>query len=259
MTLQGEELLDALERGEVRAAEPDGAGGWVVHAWVKEAILDVFRESEIVEQGLEATEGARMFRDKAALPVRRFTADDGVRVVPGGSAIRRGSYVGKGVVCMPPMYINVGAYVGEGTMVDSHALVGTCAQVGSGVHVSAACQVGGVLEPAGARPVIVEDGAFLGGNTGLYEGVLVGAGAVLASGVVLTATTPLFDLVSETQLTGTPDEPLQVPAGAVVVPGVRALDSEFARAQGLSAACAVIVKYRDEGTDARTALEDALR
>ena len=259
MTLQGEELLDALERGEVRAAEPDGAGGWVVHAWVKEAILEIFRESEIVEQGVEVSAGARMFRDKAALPVRRFTAEDGVRVVPGGSAIRRGSYVGAGVVCMPPMYINVGAHVGEGAMVDSHALVGTCAQVGRGVHVSAACQVGGVLEPAGARPVIIEDGAFLGGNTGLYEGVLVGAGAVLASGVVLTATTPLFDLVREETLTGTPEAPLQVPAGAVVVPGVRALETEYARAMGLSASCAIVVKYRDEGTDARTALEEALR
>ena len=259
MTLQGDELLDALEKGEVRAAEPDGAGGWTVHAWVKEALLDIFRTSEVVEQGMEATGQELMFRDKAALPVRRFTADDGVRIVPGGSAIRRGSYVGKGVVCMPPMYINVGAYVGEGTMIDSHALVGTCAQVGAGVHVSAACQIGGVMEPAGARPVIVEDGVFLGGNTGLYEGVLVRAGAVLASGVVLAATTPLFDLVCETKLTGTPESPLEVPAGAVVVPGVRALDSEFARTEGLSAACAVIVKYRDEGTDARTALEDALR
>ena len=160
---------------------------------------------------------------------------------------------------LPPMYINVGAHVGEGAMVDSHALVGTCAQVGRGVHVSAACQVGGVLEPAGARPVIIEDGAFLGGNTGLYEGVLVGAGAVLASGVVLTATTPLFDLVREETLTGTPEAPLQVPAGAVVVPGVRALETEYARAMGLSASCAIVVKYRDEGTDARTALEEALR
>ena len=177
MSLAGEELLDALERGEVRAAEPDGSGGWRVNAWVKEALLDIFRTSEVVAQGLEAEGGALLFRDKAAFPVRRFNAEDGVRVVPGGSAIRRGSYLGKGVVCMPPMYINVGAYVGEGTMVDSHALVGTCAQVGSGVHVSAACQVGGVLEPAGARPVIIEDGAFLGGNTGVYEGVLIGAGA----------------------------------------------------------------------------------
>ena len=259
MSLAGEELLDALESGEVRAAEPDGAGGWQVNAWVKEALLDIFRTSEVVEQGLEAEGGALLFRDKAAFPVRRFSAEDGVRVVPGGSAIRRGSYLGKGVVCMPPMYINVGAYVGEGTMVDSHALVGTCAQVGSGVHVSAACQVGGVLEPAGARPVIIEDGAFLGGNTGVYEGVLIGAGAVLASGVVLSATTPLYDLVSETKLSGTSDAPLQVPAGAVVIPGSRAISSDFARAEGLSASCALIVKYRDEGTDVRTALEEALR
>ena len=259
MSLAGEELLDALESGEVRAAEPDGAGGWQVNAWVKEALLDIFRTSEVVEQGLEAEGGALLFRDKAAFPVRRFSAEDGVRVVPGGSAIRRGSYVGKGVVCMPPMYINVGAYVGEGTMVDSHALVGTCAQVGSGVHVSAACQVGGVLEPAGARPVIIEDGAFLGGNTGVYEGVLIGAGAVLASGVVLSATTPLYDLVSEIKLSGTSDAPLQVPPGAVVIPGARAINSGFAGAEGLSASCALIVKYRDEGTDVRTALEEALR
>ena len=259
MSLAGEELLDALERGEVRAAEPDGSGGWRVNAWVKEALLDIFRTSEVVEQGLEAEGGALLFRDKAAFPVRRFSAEDGVRVVPGGSAIRRGSYVGKGVVCMPPMYINVGAYVGEGTMIDSHALVGTCAQVGSGVHVSAACQVGGVMEPAGARPVIIEDGAFLGGNTGVYEGVLIGAGAVLASGVVLSATTPLFDLVSETKLSGTAEAPLQVPAGAVVIPGSRAISSDFARAEGLSSSCALIVKYRDEGTDVRTALEEALR
>jgi 2,3,4,5-tetrahydropyridine-2-carboxylate N-succinyltransferase len=259
MSLAGEELLDALESGEVRAAEPDGSGGWRVNAWVKEALLDIFRTSEVVEQGLEAEGGALLFRDKAAFPVRRFSAEDGVRVVPGGSAIRRGSYIGKGVVCMPPMYINVGAYVGEGTMVDSHALVGTCAQVGSGVHVSAACQVGGVLEPAGARPVIIEDGAFLGGNTGVYEGVLIGAGAVLASGVVLSATTPLYDLVSETKLSGTAEAPLQVPAGAVVIPGSRAISSDFARAEGLSSSCALIVKYRDEGTDVRTALEEALR
>jgi len=259
----GDQLLDLLESGEVRAAEPDGSGGWHVHAWVKTAILDVFRSSEVVwhqADGRVSPEPlATPFRDKAAFPVRCLDASSGVRVVPGGSAIRRGSYVGPGVVCMPPMYINVGAFVGAGSMVDSHALVGSCAQVGERVHVSAAAQIGGVLEPAGARPVIVEDDAFVGGGCGLYEGVLIGSRAVVAAGVVLTATTKVFDLVHERVLSGRPEEPLAIPSGAVVIPGTRQLESDFAREHGLAATCALITKYRDERTAARAALEDALR
>ena len=194
--LRGAALLDALEAGEVRAAEPT-PDGWTVHAWVKEAILDLFRSSEVVPLGVELVgaeleqlaRGRHAFRDKGPLTVRRFTDKHDVRLVPGGSAVRRGSYLGPGVVCMPPMYVNVGAFVGAGSMIDSHALIGSCAQVGEGVHVSAAAQIGGVLEPAGARPVIVEDGAFVGGNCGVYEGVLVGARAVLAAGVVLASGT----------------------------------------------------------------------
>ena len=264
--LRGVELLEALEAGEVRAAEPT-SDGWVVHAWVKEAILDLFRSSEIVPQGVEIAgaeleqlaRGRHAFRDKGPLTVRRFTEKHDVRLVPGGSAVRRGSYLGPGVVCMPPMYVNVGAFVGAGSMIDSHALVGSCAQVGEGVHVSAAAQIGGVLEPAGARPVIVEDGAFVGGNTGVYEGVLVGARAVLAAGVVLASGTVVHDLVNETVLRGAPGAPLSIPPGAVVVPGARALSGDYAREHGLSAACALIVKYRDEKTDAATALEESLR
>jgi 2,3,4,5-tetrahydropyridine-2,6-dicarboxylate N-succinyltransferase len=262
----GIELLEALESGEVRAAEPTPEG-WRVQAWVKQGILDIFRSSEVVSQGVEIVgneldalaRGRHAFRDKGLLTVRRFTDKHDVRLVPGGSAVRRGSYLAPGVVCMPPMYVNVGAWVGAGSMIDSHALIGSCAQVGEGVHVSAAAQIGGVLEPAGARPVIVEDGAFIGGNCGVYEGVLVGARAVLAAGTVLASGTVLYDLTSGDVLRGRPGEPLEVPPGAVVVPGTRALDGDFAREHGLSAACALIVKYRDERTDAATALEGALR
>ena len=265
--LRGVELLDALESGEVRVATPEGDGVWTVHAWVKEAILDLFRTSSIVSMGNELDRGeyARLdlrsspFRDKELLPVRRFTKREGVRLVPGGSAVRRGAFLGEGVVCMPPMYANIGAYVGAGSMIDSHALVGSCAQLGAGVHLSAAAQLGGVLEPAGARPVIVEDGAFIGGNTGIYEGVLVRERAVIAAGVLLTATTRVFDLVEERELPGTREEPLVIPAGAVVVPGARPAKGEWARERGLSASCALIVKYRDASTDAATALESALR
>lgn len=262
-TLRGGELLDALETGEVRVATRDEAGAWTVHAWVKEAILDLFRTSGVVAMGDETVVDPELdpspFRDKELLPVRRFGAADGVRLVPGGSAVRRGAHLAPGVVCMPPMYVNVGAYVGEGSMVDSHALVGSCAQLGAGVHLSAAAQIGGVLEPPGARPVIVEDGAFIGGNTGVYEGVLVRERAVLAAGVVLTATTRVYDLVHERELSGTRDAPLEVPAGAVVVPGTRPASGAWAAERGLSASCALIVKYRDASTDVATALEGALR
>ncbi len=261
--LSGTDLLNALESGEVRAAEPAG-DGWAVNAWVKQGILDIFRTTDIVPQGVELAgdprEPARLaFRDKEPFLVRRFGAQDDVRLVPGGSAVRRGTYVGPGVVCMPPMYINVGAFVGAGSMIDSHALVGSCAQVGEGVHVSAAAQIGGVLEPAGARPVIIEDNAFVGGNCGVYEGVLVGRGAVLAAGVVLASGTVVHDLVNQRELSGAGDHPLEIPAGAVVIPGTRPLSSEYAQQKGLAAACALIVKYRDERTDAATALEQALR
>ena len=256
--LAGEELLAALEAGRVRAASP-GPDGWQVHAWVKQGILDIFRESAVVAMDWDGASEGGMFWDKDAFPLRRFDQGDGVRLVPGGSAVRRGAFVGQGVVGMPPMYVNVGAFVGAGTMIDSHALVGSCAQIGERVHLSAAAQVGGVLEPVGARPVIVEDAAFVGGGVGLYEGVHIGARAVLAAGVILTASTPVYDLVNGREYRGSGEEPLRIPEGAVVVPGSRAARGEFAREKGLSMACALIVKYRDGDTDAGLVLEEALR
>ncbi len=256
--LSGAALLDALESGELRVAERAPDGTWSVNGWIKEELLEIFRHSPVVAMGA----GARdlwPFVDKEALPVRHIKPGMGVRLVPGGSAVRRGAHLARGVICMPPMYVNVGAFVGAGTLIDSHALVGSCAQVGERVHVSAGAQIGGVLEPAGARPVIVEDDVLLGGNTGLYEGVLVRRGAVLAAGVVLTAGTPVFDLVAERELRGTREAPLEIPEKAVVVPGARPAASTWARERGLSVACALIVKYRDERTDRAVALEQALR
>jgi 2,3,4,5-tetrahydropyridine-2-carboxylate N-succinyltransferase len=242
-------LLAALEAGTLRAAEPDGHGGWAANAWVKSAILAGFRATRI-----EPMDGPGWpFFDKTAYPARRFDLDSGVRLVPGGSSVRRGAFVAKGVVVMPPAYINVGAFVDEGTMVDSHALVGSCAQIGKRVHLSAAAQVGGVLEPAGARPVVVEDDAFVGGLVGLFEGILVRRRAVLASGVVITGSTVLYDLVNGTEWVK------EVPEDAVVVPGSRPAKGAFAEARGLHLAAPVIVKYRDARTDAATALEQALR
>ncbi len=261
----GNDLLDALESGDVRAAQPQADGSWIVNSWVKEGILAIFRDSPILGHTLEYLERELpetprfTFRDKGPLSVRRFTETDGVRLVPGGSAVRRGAHVGQGVVCMPPMYINIGAFVGARSMIDSHALVGTCAQIGEGVHVSAAAQIGGVLEPAGARPVIVEDGAFVGGNSGIYEGVHVRTGAVIGAGVVLTRATQVFDLVNETELRGTREAPLEVPANAVVIPGSRPATGAYAQQHNVHQPCALIVKYRDERTDAATALEEALR
>lgn len=240
-------LLDALERGEARAAQPDGSGGWTVNTEVKEGILAAFR----LGLDTESQAGPLSFRDRDTLPPR--AAPVGVRVVPGGTAIRRGAFLAKGVVVMPPAYVNVGARVDEGSMVDSHALVGSCAQIGRKVHLSAAAQVGGVLEPVGARPVVVEDEVFVGGGVGLYEGVLVRARAVLAAGVILTGTTEIFDLVNERTWKG------EVPEGAVVVPGARPVSSGWGRARGLSLSAPVVAKYRDERTDARTSLEEALR
>ncbi|MCA8980234.1 MAG: 2,3,4,5-tetrahydropyridine-2,6-dicarboxylate N-succinyltransferase [Planctomycetes bacterium] len=255
--MRGAELLDALEAGIVRVAERTASGDWIVNTWVKDAILQLFRTSSIVPKGLEGEPG--LFRDKQPLDVRRFDAASNVRIVPGGSAVRRGAHLGPGVVCMPPMYVNLGAFVGAGTMVDSHALIGSCAQIGERVHVSAAAQIGGVLEPPGARPVIIEDGAFIGGGAGIYEGVLIRRGAVIAGGLQLTASTPVFDLVHERELRGTRAAPLEIPANAVVLPGTRPVSSQWGRERGLNQACALIVKYRDEKTDQGTALEEALR
>lgn len=254
---RGEALLEALERGEVRAAERDAQGAWRTNAWVKEAILEIFRSSPLAEHGSQRD--VFPFVDKAAFPPQRFDLARGVRLVPGGSSVRRGAFLARGVVCMPPMYVNVGAYVDEGSLIDSHALVGSCAQVGQRVHVSAAAQLGGVLEPANARPVILEDEVFVGGNCGVYEGVLVRTGAVLAAGTILTSGSVVYDLVRELELRGTRESPLEIPARAVVVPGTRPIASAWASARSLQVACALIVKYRDERTDRATALESALR
>ncbi len=250
-------LRDALEAGHLRAAEPDPQSptGWRVNPWVKRGILLGFRLGALVEMPAAGLS----FIDKETYPARRFHVADGVRVVPGGSSVRAGAYLARGVVCMPPMYINVGAYVDEGTMVDSHALVGSCAQIGKRVHLSAAAQIGGVLEPVNASPVIIEDDALIGGNTGVYEGTIVGKAAVLAPGTILTRGTPVFDLVHGNVLRATPDLPLRIPDNAVVVPGSRAVSRGQGSEWGLSLYAPVIVKYRDEKTDLATALEDLLR
>lgn len=250
------ELLDALEAGEVRAASPDSSSrsGWRAEGWVKEGILAAFALASEVD--VEAPPFAYRDRD-LLLPLSTLPA--GVRVVPGGSAIRRGVHLGDRVVVMPPAYVNVGAWVDDRSMIDSHALVGSCAQIGKQVHLSAAAQVGGVLEPAGALPVVVEDEVFVGGNVGLYEGVVVKRRAVLAAGVVLTGSSRIYDLVKETVHRAEDGEPLVVPSGAVVVMGSRPASGMFAQENGLSLLTPVIVKYRDTSTDAKTALEDTLR
>jgi 2,3,4,5-tetrahydropyridine-2-carboxylate N-succinyltransferase len=252
-----ESLLTALEAGTVRAALRGPDGTWRAVPWVKRGILLGFRVGRVVEQGIPGT--PFRFFDKHTFPTRPLAVADQVRVVPGGSTIRRGAHLAPGVVCMPPMYVNVGSWVGAGTMIDSHALVGSCAQVGARVHLSAAAQVGGVLEPINASPVVIEDDVTVGGNCGVYEGTVVRERAVLAAGVVLTRGTPVFDLVRETVYRGTADRPLEIPAGAVVVPGARAVRGGFAAAEGLSIQTPVIVKYRDERTDLATALEGWLR
>ncbi len=248
---------EALCLGQVRAAEPDAASaiGWRVNAWVKRGILLGFRLGELKEMGGREFS----FVDKHTYPARGFAVADGVRVVPGGSAVRTGAYVAKGVVCMPPMYINAGAYVDEGTMVDSHALVGSCAQVGKRVHLSAAVQIGGVLEPVNANPVIIEDDALIGGNCGVYEGTIVRQRAVLGAGTILTRGTPFYDMVRGEILKATADQPLIIPEDAVVVPGSRAITHGQGQQWGLSLYTPVIIKYRDEKTDLSTALEDLLR
>jgi len=251
-----EALLDALEAGEVRAAVPDEASpsGWRAEAWVKEGILAAFA----LGTDVDIPAAPFGFRDRDTLPPRA-PAPPGTRVVPGGSAVRRGAHLGRGVVVMPPAYVNVGAHVGEGSMVDSHALVGSCAQIGRKVHLSAAAQVGGVLEPVGALPVIVEDEVFVGGGVGLYEGVVVKRRAVLAAGVVLTSSSVVYDLAGERVLRAGAGQPLVVPEGSVVVMGSRPASGDFARASGIALSTPVIVKRRDERTDAKTALEDVLR
>ena len=257
-----EGLLDALERGVVRAAERDPAGSWHAVPWVKRGILLAFRVGQTVDMTAYGATGAParfFFFDKHTLSTHRFDLDDGVRLVPGGSSIRRGAYVASGVVCMPPMYINVGAHVGPGTMVDSHALVGSCAQIGARVHLSAGAQIGGVLEPVNAAPVVIEDDALVGGNCGVYEGTVVRARAVLAAGVILTRSTPVYDLVQQRVHRAGAEAPLEIPQGAVVVPGARAVNSDWGRREGLALQTPVIVKYRDAGTDVATALEGWLR
>ena len=254
-------LRDALERGELRSASPDPAAptGWRVNAWVKKGILLGFRIGTL--QDFPA--GALSFVDKHTYPVRHFTASDGIRVVMGGSSVRSGAYIARGVVCVPPSYINTGSWVDEGTMVDSHALVGSCAQIGKRVHLSAAAQIGGVLEPINASPVIIEDDVLVGGKCGVYEGTIVRTGAVLAPGTILTRGTPVFDLVNGNTIRSTADTPLIIPPNAVVVPGSRPVAKgkghPSAEAWGLSLYAPVIVKYRDEKTDLSTALEDLLR
>jgi len=249
----------ALNSGDIRAAERDAtsASGWRVNGWVKKGILLGFRMGGIVDMSVNATR--QPFFDKATYPVKTFNAGSGVRIVPGGSSIRDGCYVGKGVTCMPPMYINAGSYVGDGTMVDSHALVGSCAQVGRNCHISAASQIGGVLEPVGALPVIIEDDVLVGGNCGVYEGTVVKRRAVLGTGTILNRSTPVYDIVRNTIHRATDDEPLVIPEQAVIVAGSRAIASGPGKEWGISLYTPVIVKYRDEKTDTKIQLEDLLR
>lgn len=248
-----------LNRGEIRAAEPDLSTntGWRANAWVKKGILLGFRMGAIADMSIDSVK--QPFFDKSTYPARAFTAMDGVRIVPGGSSIRDGSYIGRGVICMPPMFVNVGAYVGEGTMIDSHALVGSCAQIGSNCHISAGAQIGGVLEPVGAMPVIIEDDVLVGGNSGVYEGTVVKRRAILGTGTILNRSIPVYDLVRDAVYTATETEPLVIPEEAVVVPGARAVLHASGAKLGLSLQAAVIVKYRDSKTDARVQLEDLLR
>lgn len=248
------EFRNALTQGKIRAAEKTD-GRWVVNVWVKHGILLGFRLGELVETGCAAL----TFVDKDTFPARQFSVADRIRIVPGGSSVRVGSYVAPSVICMPPMFINVGAYIDEGTMIDSHALVGSCAQVGKRVHLSAAAQIGGVLEPVNAVPVIIEDDVLIGGNCGVYEGTLVRTRAVLGAGTILTRSTPLYDLVRDEVYRATQDAPLEVPEGAVVVPGSRAVKKGAAAKLGISLYTPVIVKYRDEKTNRGIELEDWLR
>ncbi len=257
------QLRDALEAGTLRAAEPDPATttGWRVNAWVKQGILLGFRLGTLRSMnGCEASApSALSFVDKHTFPARHFTPEQGLRIVPGGTSVRSGAYLGAGVIMAPPSFVNVGAYVGENTMVDSHALVGSCAQIGARVHLSAAAQIGGVLEPVNASPVIIEDDVLVGGNTGVYEGTVVRRGAVLAAGTVLTRGTPVFDLANNTVLRAGADQPLIIPPNAVIVPGSRAITHGPGKELGLSVYTPILIKYRDEKTNLSTALEDIIR
>jgi 2,3,4,5-tetrahydropyridine-2-carboxylate N-succinyltransferase len=252
-------LREALSAGTIRAAEPDASSvtGWRVNTWVKQGILIGFRFGDIADVSMD--HGKLPFYDKDTLPLKRPGLAAGIRIVPGGSAIRDGAYVAPGVICMPPMYVNIGAWVGEQSLIDSHALVGSCAQIGARVHISAAAQIGGVIEPVGALPVIVEDEVLIGGNTGLYEGAVIKRRAVVAAGTILTGSTPVYDLVRGEIIRPTADRPLVVPEGAVVVPGARAVSGGRGPEWGLSLATPVIVKYRDSRTDTRTELEAWIR
>jgi len=252
-----DEFKKALNEGRVRAAEPDPQSptGWRVNAWVKKGILLGFR----IGRAVEMPPAGFQFRDKQTYPLKQIPAGQNVRVVPGGSSIRDGCYIGKNVTCMPPMYVNAGAYVDDGTMIDSHALVGSCAQIGKRCHLSAAAQIGGVLEPVGAMPVIIEDDVLVGGNCGVYEGAVVGKEAVLAAGAIVTGSTPVYDLVRETIYRREGDRPLMIPPGAVVVPGARAVTRGRGQEWALSLYAPVIIKYRDEKTDQAVRLEDLLR
>jgi 2,3,4,5-tetrahydropyridine-2-carboxylate N-succinyltransferase len=250
-----EEFKEKLNQGDVRAAVKQG-DTWVVNQWVKKGILLGFRISTIRDVSLN---DVVVFFDKSTYPLKRIHIEDGVRIVPGGSSIRDGCYVGRGVVCMPPMYINVGAYVDDGTMIDSHALVGSCAQVGKRVHISAGAQIGGVLEPVGSMPVIIEDDVLVGGNCGVYEGAIVRQGAILGAGTILTGSTPVYDLANDEVYRKTADAPLEIPENAVVVPGSRAITKGRGRELGLSLYTPIIIKYRDAKTANSIQLEDFLR
>ena len=252
-------LRSALSEGSVRAAQPDptSPGGWKVNAWVKRGILLGFRFGDTID--MSADHGRWPFFDKDTLPLKSVGAWSAVRIVPGGSTVRDGAWLGRGVICMPPMFVNIGAYVGDESLIDSHALVGSCAQIGSRVHLSAAAQIGGVLEPVGALPVIVEDDVLIGGNCGVYEGTIVKRRAVLAAGTIITGSTPIYDLPNDRIIEPIAGQPVIVPEGAVVVPGSRPVTSGRGREWGLSLATPVIVKYRDERTSARTALESWIR
>lgn len=250
---------DALNSGDARAAEPDPSAptGWRVNGWVKKGILLGFRMGAIVDMSIDASR--QPYMDKSTFPVRKFPSGAGVRIVPGGSSVRDGVFVGTGVTCMPPMYINVGAWVDDGSMIDSHALVGSCAQVGKNCHISAAAQIGGVLEPVGAMPVIIEDEVLMGGNSGVYEGTIVKRRAVLGTGVILNRSTPVFDLVNDRVISADDDTPIVIPEEAVVVAGARAVKKSPGAEHGISLYTPVIVKYRDAKTDAKLQLEDLLR
>ena len=250
------EFINGLNAGSLRTAEPDGNGNWRVNSWVKQAILTLFKIGKLKDMSIDNN---FKFFDKDTIPLKDFSIENNIRIVPGGSSVRTGAYLAPGVICMPPMYINIGAYIDEGTMIDSHALVGSAAQIGKRVHISAAAQVGGVLEPAGARPVIIEDDVMVGGNCGIYEGVMLRKIVVLGSGVILTASTKVFDLVNESVLQSTPEKPLEIPESAVVVPGTRAINTDFGKKYGLTISSPLIIKYRNDKTDARTSLNYDLR